>query len=490
MAQTRGRALPQEQLEATEAAAAAVYAEKQEREVEKQRRLQEQIDAEAEAQRAEEERWRRDEAARLHDGEKVKCEVTWPSALGAAAMRKLSTCEERLLMRRLVQEVATTDPSPRLDLLHELLDQLAEERRREGKKMREVLRLRRKEETRTMALVHSLWEEVADEVIREMMVGEGGVAQALDELAEDAEDATRWQEEELVAEELMQRRREEEAAADAQEEEAEEAGNIAKEEEEAHRRDADKTEAERAEREAAEGLAAKEQERQGRREARERGRDQMNKAHGQRRQDLQQLRDAASRERVARQEAREKDRDARQNERKRRRDEMRARQDAKKAFREEERVVAEEEEAMRREQIAMVREKKRLEHARRIRDQKVSKLEAEEKNMREQQDPLGLGMSKKTKRSSQEQAAFDRELKTTMDASMLIWDAQRAKEEAEEEEKRRADAERAEKDDRKRYRQVLFLIFSRYTCSSLWNADGVIEPGDWRLLSSMDKVCM
>ena len=70
--------------------------------------------------------------------------------------------------------------------------------------------------------------------------------------------------------------------------------------------------------------------------------------------------------------------------------------------------------------------------------------------MRAQQDPLGLGMSEKSQRSPEEQAAFDSELKHKIEKSMQTWEAQRAKEEAEEEAKRLAEAERAEEENRRR----------------------------------------
>ena len=446
MAATRGKAQTREQQDAAEAAAAAALAEEQEREREKQRQLQEQIAAEAEAQRA----LKTEEDARSQEAKNIQREVTWPCALNVAAMKQLSTCEERLVMRRLVEEISTTDPAPRLDLLQVLFQEFAEERQGEGKRMREIQRLRREEETRTMELVQNLWEELAADIIREILVGEGGVAQALDELVEDEEDERRWAEEELVAEEVMQRRREEEAAADARQEEAEDSAAMVQEEEAARMRDAQRTQEEHADKAAAEALAAKEKERQRRSEARERGRKELDKAHEQCRRDLKHSRDEASKERAARQEARERQQAAQKKEQERRKDEMSARQEAAKARCKDERQMAEEEEAMLKEQIAMIRESQRKKQSRRVHTEIVAKLEEEEKKMRAQQDPLGLGMSEKSQRSPEEQAAFDSELKHKIEKSMQAWEAQRAKEEAEEEAKRLAEAERAEEENRRR----------------------------------------
>jgi hypothetical protein len=103
----------------------------------------------------------------------VKEEVTWPSALGRDASYKLSTCEAKDAVRRVVEECSTMEPPPAPDLLQEWLEAMAAERKRVMAEEMEARRQRREQEARENEMVQWVWEAVAELVVDEMVGGVG-----------------------------------------------------------------------------------------------------------------------------------------------------------------------------------------------------------------------------------------------------------------------------------------------------------------------------
>ena len=129
--------------------------------------------------------------------------MTWPSALSNTALFALGRCDKDLVLRRLVEECATSDPRPREADLEALLDELRTERARITEAEREAELLRREKEARDNAEIQSVWESVAAEVLTELAVGHGGrvglVEEGLEELQEEEEEERRWAEEDAEA---------------------------------------------------------------------------------------------------------------------------------------------------------------------------------------------------------------------------------------------------------------------------------------------------
>ena len=129
--------------------------------------------------------------------------MTWPSALSNTALFALGQCDKDLVLRRLVEECATSDPRPREADLEALLDELQTERARITEAEREAELLRREKEARDTLEIQSVWESVAAEVLTELAAGHGGlvglVEEALEELKEEEEEERRWAEEDADA---------------------------------------------------------------------------------------------------------------------------------------------------------------------------------------------------------------------------------------------------------------------------------------------------